>query len=148
MYGYIEVAPGRLGLTIDGTTVSTNPAKQLMRVAFATTTAGAGMNVTFTGTTTSFMWFKEGSDNLYGEAYDSGDGNPGAIRFDDSSYLITVSGRILTSAGTASLGSPVCDGVAPNVRVVVNSGSYVAQTSCNAGTGAYSFSNVAFIWVN
>ncbi|MFM2339462.1 MAG: hypothetical protein RLZZ360_98 [Candidatus Parcubacteria bacterium] len=143
--GYIDVTPGTSGLRIDGTTVSTNPAKQLLRVAFATTTAGTGANVTFTGTSTSFVWFKEGSGNLYGEAFDSGDANPGAIRFDDSSYLITVSGRVLTSDGGASLGAPVCDGVTPNVRVVVNSGSYTAQTSCNVTTGAYSFSNVAFI---
>ncbi|MFN3692835.1 MAG: DUF2341 domain-containing protein [Candidatus Paceibacteria bacterium] len=143
--GYVEVTPGTSGLRIDGTTVNTNPAKQFLRVAFATTTAGTGSNVTFTGTSTSFVWFKEGTGNLYGEAFDGGDTNPGAIRFDDSSYLITVSGRVLRSDGSAALGAPVCDGVTPNVRVVVNSGSYTAQTSCNAATGAYSFSNVAFI---
>jgi hypothetical protein len=142
--GYFEVLGGQSGIRIDGTTISTNPAKQLNRIAFATTTAGLGTNVTFTGTSTSFVWFKSGSGNLYGEAFDAGDSNPGAVRFDDSSYLITVSGRVMAQDGAVAQGSPVCDGATANVRLVVNSGSYVAQTSCNATTGAYSFSNVAF----
>ncbi len=140
---YFTVDTGATAITLEGTTINQNPAKQLERVAFATTT-GAASNVTFMGTSTSFVWFKSGYGNLYGEAFDANDANPGVVRFDDSSYLITVAGRILTSDGSTHLGSPVCDGATPNVRVVVNSGSYTASTTCNASTGAYNFSNVAF----
>lgn len=142
---YFEVLPGRTAITMDGSTINKNPTKQLERISFATTTPGSASNVTFTGTSTSFVWFRNGYGNLYGEAYDAGDGNPGAVRFDDSSYLINVSGRVLTNDGGLAQGAPVCDGVTANVRLVVNSGSYTAQTTCNATTGAYSFSNVAFV---
>jgi Domain of unknown function (DUF2341)/Concanavalin A-like lectin/glucanases superfamily len=142
--GYFSVLPGQTGIRIDGATVNQNPAKQLERIGFATTTVGAGSNVTYTGTSTSFVWFKTGYGNLYGEAFDAGDANPGIIRFDDSSYLITVAGRVLTGDGTTFVPTPTCNGTTPNVRLVVNSGSYTASTTCNAATGAYSFSNVAF----
>ncbi len=143
--GFFTVAPGQTGITMDGTTVGTNPARQFNRIGFATTTAGAASNVTFTGTSTTFVWFRNGSGNLYGEAFDAGDLNPGAIRFDDSSYLITVSGRVLTNNGSGVQGAPVCNGTTPNVRIVVNNGSFTASTSCNATTGAYTFNNVAFV---
>ncbi len=142
--GAFTVAPGRTGITVDASTVNTNPADQYFGIRFATT-SGIASNVTLTGSPSSFIWFRNGSGNLYGEAYDAGDTNPGSIRFDDSSYLINVSGVVYSDAGTTPLGAPTCDGVTPNVRIVVNSGSYTAEVPCNGTTGAYSFANVAYI---
>lgn len=140
------VTPGRAGISVDATTVNNNPAKQLFRINFATTTAGAGTNVSVSsGTPATFLWFRDGVGNLYGEAFDANDGNPGSLRFDDSSYLITVSGNVYADDGVTSLGSPTCDGSTPNVRIVVDGGTYTAATSCNATTGAYSFTNVAYV---
>jgi hypothetical protein len=141
--GFYTVVPGRTGFRIDSGTVITNNAKQFERVGFATTSAGAATNVTLVGTTTSFVWFRSGTGNLYGEAFDANDANPGAIRFDDSSYLITISGRVLTNNGSGAAPA-VCNGTNAVVRVVVNSGSYTASTTCAAGTGAYTLTNVAF----
>jgi hypothetical protein len=140
------VVPGRTGISIDASTINQNPSTQLFRINFATTTAGTASNVTLSsGTPASFLWFRDGVGNLYGEAFDVNDGNPGALRFDDSSYLITVSGNVYADDGVTSLGGPTCDGVTPNVRIVVDGGTYTDTTSCNATTGAYSFSNVAYV---
>lgn len=139
------VTPGRTGITIDGGTINTNSAEQYVNFNFATTSAGAATNVTLSGTSTNYVWFRTGSGNLYGEAYDANDANPGAIRFDDSSYLITVSGIVYSDDGTTPMGAPVCNGVTNNVRIVVNGGSYTSAVPCNAGTGAFTFTNVAYV---
>ncbi len=142
--GLFTVVPGRSGMTISSSTVAHNPSAQFQRISFATTSAGVGTNVTLVGTTGSFVWFRNGLGNLYGEAYDAGDANPGSIRFDDSSNSITVSGTVYANDGTTTLGSPTCNGTTPNVRIVVNNGTYTASTSCAAGSGAYSFAGVTY----
>ena len=143
--GSFGVTPSRSAITIDGSTVSTNPAAQYYRIGFATTSAGTATNITLLGTSTSFVWFREGGGGIYGEAFDAGDANPGSIRFDDSSNTITVSGTVYADAGVTPLLSPTCNGTTPNVRLVVDGGTYTASTSCNGTTGAYSFSNVAYV---
>ncbi|MES2749536.1 MAG: DUF2341 domain-containing protein [Patescibacteria group bacterium] len=143
--GFFTVATGRTGITISSTTVSQNPAAQYSRISFATTTAGAATNVTMNGTSSSFVWFRLGIGNLYGEAYDANDGNPGSVRFDDSSNTITISGVVYADDGVTPLGAPTCNGTTPNVRVVVNDGTYTASTTCAAGTGAFTLSNVAYV---
>ena len=143
--GYVNVAPGRTAITIDASTVDTNPAKQLHRIGFATTSLGTASNVTLSGSPTSFVWFRDGVGGLYGEAFDSGDSDPGSIRFDDSAFLVTVSGTVYSDSGTTPMGSPTCDGSTQNVRIVVDGGTYASSTSCDAGTGAYSFSNVSYV---
>jgi hypothetical protein len=139
------VAAGRTGITIDSSTVGTNPAAQYFGVGFATSSAGVSNNVTLIGSPASFIWFREGRGGLYGEAFDAGDGNPGSVRFDDSSYLITVSGVVYSDAGVTTMGAPVCDGTTPNVRIVVDGGTYTDSVACNSSTGAYSFNNVAYV---
>lgn len=143
--GFFTVVPGRSGITISSSTVANNPSAQYQRIGFATTTAGAGTNVTLTGTTSAFVWFRNGVGNLYGEAFDAGDANPGSVRFDDSSNSIVVSGIVYADDGVTPLGSGACNGSTLNVRIVVNSGSYSSSTSCAAGTGAYSFPTVNFV---
>ena len=143
--GLFTVIPGRSGITISSTTVAQNPSAQYQRISFATTSAGVGTNVTLVGTTSSFIWFRTGGGNLYGEAYDGGDANPGSIRWDDSSNSITVSGVVYSNDGTTILGAPTCNGTTPNVRIVVNNGTYTASTTCAVGTGAYSFAGVTYV---
>lgn len=143
--GYLDIAPSYTGIKVDASTIDTNPAKQLFRIGFATTTTGAAGNVTLTGSPSSFIWFRTGFGNLYGEAFDSGDANPGSIRFDDSAFLVTVLGTVYSDDGTTPMSVLTCNGVTPNVRLVVDGGTYASSTSCNAVTGAYSFSNVAYV---
>jgi hypothetical protein len=143
--GSVVVTPGRTGLTLSGSTVDTNPAAQFMNWSFSTSSAGSASNVTLTGSPASYVWFRSGSGGLYGEAYDAGDTNPGSIRFDDSSYIINISGVVYADDGVTPLGAPTCDGVTPNVRVVVDGGTYTDAVACNAGTGAYTLSNVAYV---
>jgi hypothetical protein len=143
--GYLNITPNLTGMTVDASTIDTNPAGQFYRIGFATTSLGTASNVTLSGAPSSFIWFRSGMGDLYGEAYDANDANPGAIRFDDSAFLVTVSGTVYSDAGATPMGSPTCDGSTQNVRIVVDGGTYASSTSCNAGTGAYSFSNVAYV---
>lgn len=143
--GAFTVVPGRTGISIDGATINRNPGAQLFRINFSTTTPGLASNVTLTSSSSNFIWFRQGSGNLYGEAFDAGDDNPGSIRFDDSAISLTVSGTVFADAGVTAMGSSVCDGVTANVRIVVDGGTFASSTSCAAGTGAYSFSNVSFV---
>ncbi len=143
--GSVAVVPGRTGMTIDGSTVNTNPSEQYLNFRFATTSAGLGTNVTLSGTSTNFIWFRSGAGALYGEAFDANDVDPGALRFDDSSYIITVSGVVYSDDGVTPMGTSTCDGVTPNVRIVVAGGLYSNAVSCAIGTAAYTFTNVAYI---
>ncbi len=143
--GAITVVPGRTGISVDGATVNQNASGQFLGITFATTTLGVATNVTLTTASTNFIWFRSGSGNLYGEDFDAGDTDPGAIRFDDSSYIITVSGVVYADDGMTPLGAPTCDGVTPNVRIVVDGGTYTDAVACNGITGAYTFSNVAYV---
>ncbi len=142
--GYFNVTPGRSGITIDATTVNQNPGGQYFGINFATTTAGAATNVTLTGTPASFVWFRNGSGNLYGEAFDAGDGNPGSIRFDDSSFNITISGTIYSDDGVTPMGAAICDNVTPVVAVAVD-GAVVQTGTCNSANGTYSIPNINYI---
>lgn len=143
--GFFTIAPGGTGITISSTTVNQNPAAQYSRINFATTSAGVATNVTMNGVSDTFVWFRLGIGNLYGEAFDANDGNPGSIRFDDSSNTITISGVVYADDGVTPLGAPTCDGITPNVRVIVNNGTYSASTTCAAGTGAFSLTGVAYV---
>ncbi len=143
--GFFTVVPGRTGITFSTSTINTNPSAQFFRIGFATTSAGTATNVTLVGTTTNFVWFRDGSGNLYGEAFDGTDANPGSIRFDDSSNSIVVSGVVYSDDGVTIMGTSTCNGTTPNVRVVVNGGTYVASTTCAVGTGAYSFPAVNYV---
>lgn len=143
--GLFNITPGRSGITIDAETVDTNAAAQFFRIGFATTSAGAASNVSLSGSPASFVWFRSGFGDLYGEDFDNLDLNPGAIRFDDSSNNIAISGTIYTDAGVTTMGGPTCDGVTPNVRIVVNGGTFATSTSCSGVNGSYAFPNVEYV---
>ena len=129
-------------ITLSSTTINANSSKQITQVRFATTTAIAAKNVTQTdGTPSSFWWFKDGTGNLYGENYDNDTGNPGSVRFNDSSLVFTISGTVYSDAGVTPLAGSTCDGSTAVVRVVVNGGtSYTG--SCSNINGSYSISGV------
>jgi hypothetical protein len=137
------VPVGNTGLTLDGTTIDSNPASQFLAVDFVQSGVGSANNVTFTGTSSSFVWFRDGVNDLYGEAFDAGDGDPGAIRWDDSNYQIDISGTVYDVDGVTPLGGPTCDGSTPVVRVVVDDGTYTDTVSCD-GSGQYTFTNVSY----
>jgi len=102
-----------------------------------------GFNVAQTdGTPSSYWWFRNSTGTIDGESYDNDTGDPGSIRWDDSSLTIVVSGRVYTAMGTSTLGSPTC-GVGTPVRVVVENGS-TYDGACD-GSGAYSIPGVAVV---
>lgn len=131
-------------ITLSSTTVDTNPDTQYFGINFV---SGSGdTNVDLMGTPVAFWWFRDGAGDRYGEANDNNDGDPGQVRWDDSSFLITVSGVVYESDRATALTGPTCDGSTANVRVVVDGGAYTDTASCDGITGAYEFlSNVAFV---
>ncbi len=142
--GAFAVRAGRSALTIDSTTIDANPAAQFERMRFATTTAGAGTNVTVLGTPSSYIWFRNGAGNLYGEAYDNDPGgNPGNVRFDDSNYSVTVSGTVYSDDGVTPMGAPVCNNASPVVTIAIN-GVPSFSGPCSSVNGTYSINGVTY----
>ena len=138
--GFFELtADGGTMLTLASTTVDANPAYQPFDIGFATSSGiASGFNVTLLGEPSSFWWFREAYGNYAGEAFDNDPGgDPGFIRWDDSSFLITVSGVVYDDLGTTP--SAACPAT---VRVVVDDVGYT--TSCAAGTGEYTIEDVAY----
>ena len=90
------------------------------------------------GVPSSYWWFRTSTGTLDGESYDNDTGNPGSIRWDDSSLIVALSGTLYDTDETTILSSTtICVGTP--IRLVVQGGStYVA--SCSGGT--YSIPNV------
>jgi Domain of unknown function (DUF2341) len=139
---YTVGAAAGSAITLSSTTIDANISKQIYNVRFATTTAIAATNVSQTdGTPASFWWFRDGTGNLYGENFDNDTGNPGSVRFDDSSLVLTISGTVYSDAGVTPITGGTCDGTTPVVRVVVQGGaSYTG--SCSNVDGSYSVGGV------
>ena len=133
------------GLTVSSSTIDANPALQIFRVTFSTTTAIAATNVTQTiGVPSSYWWFRTTSGNLAGEAHDNDTGDPGSIRWDDSNLLITISGTVYADEGVTPLGNPTCNGATAVVTIVINGGTTYTGT-CSNVNGTYSIPNVAVL---
>lgn len=134
----LGVASGT-ALTVSSSTINNaTTSLQIYRVSFGTTTAITGRNVTQKdGNPSLFWWFKETTGNLDGEAFDNDTGDPGSIRWDDSSLAITISGTVYSDDGVTTMGAPTCNGSSPNVRVVTSSG-IATSTHCSASNGSYS----------
>ncbi len=130
------------GITLSSTTIDANPSKQILGVRFATTSAISAYNVAQTdGTPASFWWFRDGTGNLYGEANDNDTGNPGSVRFNDSSLVFKIEGTVYSDGGTTPLVGGTCDGSTAVIKVVVNGGtSYTG--SCSNVDGSYSITGV------
>ena len=137
------IGTGVAAITVDASTIDTNPASQFFNTNFVS--AGGNVNVTLSGSPSSYWWFRDGSGDRYGEAYDNADGDPGSIRWDDSSYVIDISGTVYADDGVTPLGTPVCDGVSNVVRVVVDGGTYTNSVPCSGIDGSYTFSNVTYV---
>ncbi|HEU4677779.1 MAG TPA: DUF2341 domain-containing protein [Candidatus Paceibacterota bacterium] len=136
---------GGTALTVASSTIGANPGLQIFGVDFSTTTAISASNVTQTDDTpSSYWWFRSSTGNIDGEAFDDDTGDPGSIRWDDSSLVITVSGHVYADDGVTPLGSPTCDDVTANVRIVVSGGaSYTG--SCSSADGSYSIPGVVVV---
>jgi hypothetical protein len=128
-------------MTVAGSVVDANPAKNLNINRFeADTGVTNAVNVTLTGSSVSSWRFTNEYGNRAGELYDADAGDPGEIVWTDSAALITISGRVFSDEGSTA--SAACDGVTPNIRIVI-AGITSASTTCN-GSGNYSFTNVGF----
>lgn len=133
------------GLTVAAATIDTNPALQIYNVRFATTSAIAAYNVTQTDALpSSYWWFRNSTGNFDGEAFDNDSGDPGSIRWDDSSLVITVSGVVYTDDGVTPLAGGTCDGVSTPVTVVVSGGAAYSGT-CSAADGSFSIPGVVIV---
>lgn len=136
---------GGTALTLSSTTIDANPTKQILNVNFSTTSIIVAKNVTQTdGTPASYWWFRSSVGNLDGEANDFDTGNPGSVRWDDSSLVFSVSGTVYSDDGVTPLIGGTCNGVATPVRVVVESGA-TYDGSCSAADGTYSISGVVSV---
>jgi hypothetical protein len=130
-------------ITVNGTVIVSNPLKVFKFDKFATSSGiTSGFNVTPVSATSSFWKFNLHYGNYAGEAFDN-DADPGFIHWDDSNDKITVSGTVYTDDGVTHETSPLCDGVTQVINMKVE-GAGSAQTSCNSGTGAYTFTGVAY----
>ncbi len=132
-------------LTLSSTTIDANPAKQIYRVKFSTSTVISANNVTQTdGTPTSYWWFRNSFGNLDGETKDNDTGDPGSVRWDNSSLVITVSGTVYTDDGSTPLTGGTCNDVLTPVRVVVEGGG-VYDGSCGLLNGDFSIGGVVIV---
>lgn len=132
-------------LTVSSTTIDANQGLQIYRVNFSTTTAITARNVTQNiGTPASYWWFRESTGNIDGEAFDNDTGDPGSIRWDDSSLVLTISGIVYADDGITPLGAPTCDGATQNIRVRVQGGATYTG-SCVAANGTYSIGGVVVV---
>lgn len=140
---FVPATAGGAGLTVSSTTIDQNPQLQIHRVSFATTSAIAAYNVAQTdGTPSSYWWFRGLTGNIAGESFDNDTGDPGSIRWDDSSLMITVTGTVYGADETTPLGGPTCGAGTP-VRIVVSGGS-TYDGACD-GSGNFSIPNVVIV---
>lgn len=142
--GDLEVSQnGGTAMTVGGTVISQNPAKNFGNNRFALNGVGSGFNVTATGTSVSSWRFTNHIGDIDGESFDvDPDGDPGYVSWDDSAALITVSGNVYEDDTTTNY-AQCDDGATENIALYVD-GTLFDTTGCNSTTGAYSFSNVAY----
>jgi len=136
---------GGTGLTVASSTIDANPGLQIYRVDFSTTTLISATNVTqYGGAPTSYWWFRESLGNIDGEAFDNDTGDPGSIRWDDSSLSLTIEGKVYADDGVTPLGSPTCDDTTQNIRIVVQGGG-THTGSCASADGTFSIPGVVVV---
>jgi hypothetical protein len=140
---FILDAEGGTAMTVASSTIDANTTLQLDGISFSLGGATTGSNVTVTGTPVSYWKFQDHYGDIDGEAFDSDPGgDPGNIRWDDSSFSITVSGNAYSDEGSTV--STACDGSTPVVRIRVNGGGDHTG-SCSGGDGSFSIPNVTFV---
>jgi len=100
-------------------------------------------NVTTDGTPSAFWLFSGGAGNIYGEAFDNDDGDPGSIQWDDSDYNVTISGTVYEDDGITPASAPVCNGSTEVVSVVLD-GTTTFRAPCDPNDGSYEITNVVY----
>ncbi len=139
---FLLASNGGTTMTVAASVIDANPLKIIMRNNFATTSViTGGSNVKESGAPASSWKFNLHYGNFAGEAYDNDPaGDPGYLRWDDSSSQITISGKVYSDEGTTT--SAVCNGVTQVVRLKIQ-GAGILTSSCS-GTGLYSIPGVAY----
>lgn len=131
-------------MTMSKDVVDANASKQFANDYFRKGLAGAAYSIRVPVASTNYIRFKMHSGNIAGESFDNDiSGNPGEIRWDDSNYVITVSGTVYSDLGVTKIGSSVCDGTTQVLRIQVSGGASYS-TSCNPATSAFTFGAVTF----
>lgn len=100
-------------------------------------------NITTDGVPTTFWAFANGVGDIYGEAFDNDDGDPGAIQWDDSNFNITIAGSVYQDDGVTPMSPDVCNGSTEVVTLVLD-GTTTYQTSCDPFDGSYEISGITF----
>jgi hypothetical protein len=133
--GRFVIASNTAALSVGADTIDANPAAQFFNLRFETTAATA-TNVTLTSIPSSYWWFRDGSGNRYGEAFDDDNGDPGSIQWDDSQFSVVIAGTVYADDGVTRAGAALCDGLSPVVSVVVD-GTVATTTVCSPVDGSY-----------
>ena len=142
---FTVAAAAGTAITLSSTTIDAAPAAQIYNVTFATTTAIAATNVTQSdGAAASYWWFRDGSGNLDGESFDNDTGDPGTVRWDDSSLVLTISGTVYTDRGATAQVGGFCDDATNVITVVVEDGA-TYNGSCASADGSYSIGGVVVV---
>ncbi len=129
-------------MTFTADVVNANAGEQYYRVGFDRSSLSA-TNIRVLSATTQSLRFKQHYGNIDGESFDNDPtGNPGEIRWDDSNYLITISGTVYSDAGVTPMDASVCDGATPAVTIKVSGGGSFTGP-CDVG-GTFSIPNVSF----
>ena len=100
-------------------------------------------NVTADGVPTTFWLFSNGTGNIYGEAFDNDDGDPGSIQWDDSNFAVTISGVVYSDDGVTPMSAPVCNGSTEVVRVVLD-GATTYTAPCDPLDGSYEVTGIVY----
>ncbi len=138
---YLLNVNGGAMMTVAATVIDANPLKIFLRNNFSTA-VGSGFNVLATGSAGSSWKFNLHYGSYDGESFDSDPaGDPGYLRWDDSSSAITIAGNVYSDEGPTV--STVCDNSTQVVRLKIQ-GAGTYTSSCNSSTGAYSIPGVAF----
>lgn len=136
---------GGTGLTISSTTIDTNPGLQIYNVSFGTSSPVVANNVKqIDAAPVSYWWFRSSAGTLDGEAFDLDTGDPGSIRWDNSSLSFTISGTVYSDDGVTPLAGGTCNGVTTPVRVVVDGLTSYTGT-CSALNGSFSIPGVVAV---
>lgn len=129
-------------MTLGKEVIDANASKQFAYDFFRNGGFVGARNVAVTATSTNYIRFKQHAGGMDGEAFDNDpSGDPGEVRWDNSSYIISISGTVYDKT-LVPMGATVCDGVTAVVRVQVTGGASFGGV-CGAG-GNFTINGVTF----
>ena len=100
-------------------------------------------NVTADGVPSTFWRFSGGIGDLYGEAFDNDDGDPGSIQWDDSNFAISISGTVYSDDGVTPATAPLCNNSTEVVTVVLD-GVTTYTAPCDPLDGTFTVSGISY----